>query len=116
MDSTVPAKDTLYVSQCLKGLEIYDLKVSLTTEGLHSGEFGGLVADSFRVLNKTLDRIEAPESGRLPEEFYLNMPPEIFSALWKFYQETDLRYGGEKKVSFKDYQRNCWEPSMAVIS
>lgn len=57
MDSTVPNYDTFYLTQSLKRVEVYDFKVSLITTGLHSGEFGGIVADSFRVLNHALDKI-----------------------------------------------------------
>lgn len=57
MDSTIPKYDNFYVSQSLKGLETYDLQISLTKTGLHSGEFGGLVADSYRVFSSTMDRI-----------------------------------------------------------
>lgn len=49
MDSVVPTYDSFYLSRSLKGVEVYDLETSLTTNGLHSGEFGGIVADSFRV-------------------------------------------------------------------
>lgn len=57
MDSIVPSYEGFYLSKSLKGLEIYDLETSLTTNGLHSGEFGGVVADSFRVFQDTLNKI-----------------------------------------------------------
>lgn len=57
MDSTVPSYDNFYLTKSLKGVEVYDLYVSLTTTGLHSGEFGGIVGDSYRVLSKLMDRI-----------------------------------------------------------
>lgn len=60
MDSVVPSYDSLYLSRSLKGHEVYDLETSLLVTGLHSGEFGGIVADSFRVLNDLLSRIQNP--------------------------------------------------------
>ena len=54
MDSVVPSYDGFYLSKSLKGFDVYDIKTSLTTNGLHSGEFGGIVADSFRVFQDTL--------------------------------------------------------------
>lgn len=78
MDSVVPSYDSLYLSRSLKGLDYYDLETSLTVSGLHSGEFGGLIADSFRVYNDLFNRIENPKTGRLPDDFYYNLPVDYY--------------------------------------
>lgn len=57
MDSIVPSYEGFFLSRSLKGSEVYDLETSLITKGLHSGEFGGLVADSYRVFHNALNRI-----------------------------------------------------------
>lgn len=79
MESTVPNYNSFYLTSSLKGFEKYDLKVSLISTGLHSGEFGGIVADSYRVLSDMMNRIEEPKTGKLNPKFYLNCPPEYYS-------------------------------------
>lgn len=70
MDSVVPSYDSFYLSRSLKGEDFYDLSTTLTTKGIHSGEFGGLVADSFRVFNDVYSLLENYNNGRVDNELY----------------------------------------------
>ena len=49
----------------LRGMVIADLKVEILREGVHSGDAGGVVPDTFRILRRLLDRIEDPDTGEL---------------------------------------------------
>jgi acetylornithine deacetylase/succinyl-diaminopimelate desuccinylase-like protein len=69
LDSWAPDEQRLWVTTSLRGLVQGRLRVDVLTEGIHSGQAGGIVPSSFRVLRHLLDRIEDPATGRmrLPE-------------------------------------------------
>lgn len=69
LDSGCGDYERLWVTTSLRGLVNGDLNVSVLRDGVHSGNGGGIVPSSFRILRRLLDRIEDPESGalRLPE-------------------------------------------------
>ena len=46
-----------------------DLKVECGVTGYHSGEVGGLVPETFRILRSLLDRIDDVETGNVHEDF-----------------------------------------------
>lgn len=70
------------MTSSLRGLVAGTLRVELLTEGCHSGcdislcvpflsltlsrSYSGLVADTFRILRRTLDRLEDPDTGSTP--------------------------------------------------
>jgi len=65
LDSGCGNYDQLWITTSLRGIVAGSLSVQLISEGVHSGDAGGLVADSFRVLRRVLDRLEDAESGRV---------------------------------------------------
>ena len=52
----------------------FDLKVEGAIEKYHSGEFGGMIPDTFRVVRHLLSRIDDGESGKPSEEFSVEVP------------------------------------------
>jgi len=51
------------------------LKVSILTEGSHSGHASGIVPDSFRIIRQLLSRVEDEKTGEiLPRDFYAEIP------------------------------------------
>ena len=69
LDSGCGNYEQLWSTTSLRGILTADLKVSLLTEGVHSGDASGVVPDSFRVLRTLLSRIEDETTGEmlLPE-------------------------------------------------
>ncbi len=65
LDSGCGNYEQLWSTTSLRGMVLGTLRVSVLSEGVHSGDAGGLVPDSFRVLRHLLTRIEDPETGRL---------------------------------------------------
>lgn len=65
LDSGCGDWDHLWVTTSLRGLIDLVLRVDILTEGVHSGNAGGIVPSSFRILRSLLDRIENPETGEL---------------------------------------------------
>lgn len=77
LDSWAPDDARLWLTTSLRGLLQARLRVDVLTEGVHSGQAGGVVPSSFRVLRHLLDRIEDPATGRMRlPELAAEVPPE----------------------------------------
>jgi len=74
LDSGCGNYDQLWSTTSLRGNIIGVLEVELLTEGVHSGAGSGVVASSFRVIRKLLDRLEDVDTGAL-------RPPELTTAI-----------------------------------
>src|SRR6185295_12102241 len=57
--------DALWVTTSLRGLVLGTLRVSLLTEGVHSGDGTGVIAASERVVRALLDRLEDSGTGAI---------------------------------------------------
>lgn len=67
----------MWLASSLRGLIEAELEVSLIKEGVHSGHGSGVFADSFRVANMLLARLEDAATGKfIPHEFYGIIPQE----------------------------------------
>lgn len=55
----------LWNTTSLRGLVGGDLMVEVLTEGVHSGDAGGIVPSSFRILRQLIDRIEGVTDGSI---------------------------------------------------
>jgi acetylornithine deacetylase/succinyl-diaminopimelate desuccinylase-like protein len=69
LDSGAGNYDQLWVTTSLRGLVNGTLSVEILTEGVHSGDAGGVVPSSFRIARQLLDRLDDSRTGavRLPE-------------------------------------------------
>src|SRR6478752_625141 len=77
LDSGAGNYEQLWVTTSLRGLVNGTLSVSILTEGVHSGDAGGVVPSSFRIARKLLDRLEDATNGWiLPSAFHAQIPPE----------------------------------------
>lgn len=76
LDSGCADWERLWVTTSLRGLIDLVVRVDVLTEGVHSGNAGGVVPSSFRILRGLLDRIEDPATGslRIPE-LQVEIPP-----------------------------------------
>jgi acetylornithine deacetylase/succinyl-diaminopimelate desuccinylase-like protein len=77
LDSGAGNYDQLWVTTSLRGLVNGTLSVSILTEGVHSGDAGGVVPSSFRIARELLDRLDDSRTGAVkPGEFASAIPPE----------------------------------------
>src|SRR5437763_1994680 len=77
LDSGCGDYERLWATTSLRGLVGGTLTVEVLTEGVHSGDAGGIVPSSFRIARKLLDRLEDATTGRvLPVAFHAPIPPE----------------------------------------
>ncbi|MGH7814642.1 MAG: M20 family metallopeptidase [Candidatus Binataceae bacterium] len=65
----------LWCTTSLRGLVGGTLKAKVLSEGVHSGDAGGIVPDSFRIARMLLSRIEDEQTGRIiAREFHAPIP------------------------------------------
>ncbi|MDB5108290.1 MAG: family metallo-hydrolase [Candidatus Binatus sp.] len=75
LDSGCGNYDQLWCTTSLRGLIGGRLKVEVLTEGMHSGDAGGIVPDTFRIVRQLLSRIEDEKTGKiLVPDFYVTIP------------------------------------------
>lgn len=65
LDSGAGNYEQLWMTTSLRGNVVGQLSVELISEGLHSGNASGIVADSFRVARAVLSRIEDEDTGEI---------------------------------------------------
>jgi acetylornithine deacetylase/succinyl-diaminopimelate desuccinylase-like protein len=77
LDSGCGNYDQLWLTTSLRGILTGDLRVEVLREGVHSGDAGGVVPETFRVVRQLLDRLDDPATGRIrPEALWVEIPPE----------------------------------------
>ncbi len=75
LDSGCGNYDQLWLTTSLRGLVGGKLQVEVLTEGVHSGDAGGVVPDSFRIVRQLLSRVEDEATGKvLAPEFHAKIP------------------------------------------
>ncbi len=77
LDSGCANYEQLWSTTSLRGLVIGELSVSLLTEGVHSGDGTGVIAQSERVVRILLDRLDDSKTGNVKlKELYTKIPKE----------------------------------------
>lgn len=77
LDSGCLDYDRLWVTTSLRGLLAGQLDVSITTEGVHSGDASGVVPSTFRIARMLLSRLEDETTGEvLLPAVRVPMPPD----------------------------------------
>jgi len=77
LDSGCGDYERMWSTTSLRGLVGGDLVVEILREGVHSGDAGGIVPDSFRIARAVLARLEDQATGEIvPKAFHTEIPPE----------------------------------------
>jgi acetylornithine deacetylase/succinyl-diaminopimelate desuccinylase-like protein len=77
LDSGCGNYEQLWCTTSLRGLAGGNLKVSVLSEGVHSGDASGVVPSSFRLLRQILSRFEDEATGRITVEgLHVEIPAE----------------------------------------
>jgi acetylornithine deacetylase/succinyl-diaminopimelate desuccinylase-like protein len=80
LDSGAGNYDQLWATTSLRGLVNGTLRVDILTEGVHSGDAGGVVPSSFRVARQLLDRVDDSRTGVVKSrDFACEIPAERLS-------------------------------------
>jgi acetylornithine deacetylase/succinyl-diaminopimelate desuccinylase-like protein len=76
LDSGAGDYERVWVTTSLRGLVNGTLKVGMLTEGVHSGDAGGVVPSSFRVARQLLDRIDDSGTGVVKSDSFKTEIPQ----------------------------------------
>jgi acetylornithine deacetylase/succinyl-diaminopimelate desuccinylase-like protein len=74
MDSGAFDYEQLWMTSSLRGICILDIDIQIGVNGYHSGEVGGIVPETFRVLRQLLDRLDDPKTGKVAEALHCPAP------------------------------------------
>lgn len=74
LDSGAGSYDTFWMTTSLRGLLMTKIKITSLTEGVHSGNGGGICSDTFRVFRHLLSSIEDDVTGRIIDDFQVKIP------------------------------------------
>ncbi|MEX2524560.1 MAG: M20/M25/M40 family metallo-hydrolase, partial [Gammaproteobacteria bacterium] len=125
LDSGCGNYDQLWCTTSLRGLIGGELNIKVLTEGVHSGDAGGVVPSSFRILRQLLNRIEDPANGRVgAREFNVDIPETrlqqaelaaevLGDAVW-----SKFPFIGTMRPALEDPKElilnRTWRPALAV--
>jgi acetylornithine deacetylase/succinyl-diaminopimelate desuccinylase-like protein len=126
LDSGAGDYNRLWETTSLRGLVDGTLEVKVLDDGVHSGNFGGAVPTSSRIMRELLGRIEDAKTGRiLPKEFHVDIPEERQEQIRKFAPIVvkellaDLEHSGATGFVTKNpeelIQNVTWEPTLEII-
>ncbi len=77
LDSGCGNYDQMWCTTSLRGMAAGTLRVDTLTQGVHSGDAGGVVPSSFRIIRQLLERLEDAADGRIiPHVFNASIPDE----------------------------------------
>ena len=88
LDSGAGNYEQMWLTTSLRGNLVANLEVSVISEGVHSGDAGGIVPSSFRVARQLLDRIEDVATGRVHLDGFEVEIPEARKAQAKIAAEV----------------------------
>ena len=74
MDSGAFDYDSLWLTSSLRGINIVKLTVEFAKGGYHSGEVGGIIPETFRVMRNLLDRVDNSLTGMVVDDFQVEIP------------------------------------------
>ena len=125
MDSGAFDYEQMWMTSSLRGICIIDATIECGAAGYHSGEVGGIVPETFRVVRTLLDRLDSKETGDVCAELQCEAPQwkkDEAKAMAKLAGPTmHDKYpvlDGVKYCSQDDlealYLKSTWQPNMSI--
>ena len=74
LDSGAFDYNQLWITSSLRGICILDMTVEIGCAGYHSGEVGGIVPETFRVVRQLIDRLDNSETGEVCDDLKVEVP------------------------------------------
>lgn len=125
MDSGCFDYERIWLTSSLRGICILDLTVEIGAAGYHSGETGGIVPETFRVVRQLIDRLDDAVTGNVCAELKVDPPA------WKLEEAKAMaaaagnsmysKYAiveGAQWCNMDDlekmYLNNTWEPNLSI--
>ncbi|MBU3916308.1 M20/M25/M40 family metallo-hydrolase, partial [bacterium] len=127
LDSGCGNYDQLWLTTSLRGIAMGEIRVDLLKEGIHSGNGSGVIASSFRVLRKLLNRIEDVDTGEIKvKDLYAEIPPirleqaeKVADVIGSDFANSFPLLDGVETVSSDPIDlilNRTWRPSLSVIA
>lgn len=110
----------------MRGLCSFKLTAEIATQGTHSGLAGGILPDTWRIINLLIRRLEDPETGKVIDDFHVPIPDYFFEEAKqvaelvgdKLYSDFHL-HEGVTPISKEDvanmYLNGRWRPSLTIV-
>lgn len=125
MDSGAFNYDQLWLTSSLRGVCIVELTVEFAKGGYHSGEVGGIIPETFRVMRNLLDRVDNSETGRVVDDFQVEIPQwakdeSVFMAnlsgatMHSKYDYVDGCLPMDHDNLPEMYLNNTWRPNLSI--
>jgi acetylornithine deacetylase/succinyl-diaminopimelate desuccinylase-like protein len=124
LDSGAFDYNQLWLTSSLRGITLCDVTVKAAKGGYHSGEVGGIVPETFRVMRHLLDRIDNSETGDVIKELETELPeyalPEAKRMAELMKSDLAAKYKMEDGVKFCSddmetmYLNNTWKANLSV--
>lgn len=125
LDSGCYDYDHFYQTTTLRGNSKIKITIKTMNISQHSGVCSGVFPDVFRIFRTQLDRLEDPKTGRLIDELYGNIPPELYADACKltdhlgpsFFDAYPVIDGMQftSKSALDNYLNKTMRPSLTVI-
>lgn len=69
LDSGCLDYERLWITSSFRGVAILDMEIQAAENGYHSGEVGGVVPETFRIVRTLLDRLDDFKTGDMVDQF-----------------------------------------------
>ena len=125
MDSGALSYDSLWLTSSLRGVINMDLTVEAGAQGYHSGELGGIMPETFRVMRELLSRVDNSGTGVCCAELQPEIPASARkeaetiakssgNAMYKDYKLCkNVKYMNQTNLK-EMYLANTWRPGLAI--
>jgi acetylornithine deacetylase/succinyl-diaminopimelate desuccinylase-like protein len=125
MDSGALDYEQLWLTSSLRGIAIVDVTVEAGKIGYHSGEVGGVVPETFRIVRQLLDRLDDSVTGLVIPELHVEVPEvkrkEAQFIAEKYGKKVYNKFPMHEGVEYVDqdnieqlYLNKVWSPNMAI--
>ena len=126
MDSGGPDYEHIWMTEALRGLVSGTLSVKGAHEGIHSGNSGGSIPSSFRIMRILLDRVEDAITGRvLIPEMHVDISSEtrdkaialaeiVGNSIWEQFPTVESLVPVAETTEDMIIAMN-WEPTLSII-
>jgi acetylornithine deacetylase/succinyl-diaminopimelate desuccinylase-like protein len=82
LDSGCGNYEQMWLTNSLRGVITGSLRVRILNEGVHSGDAGGVIASTFRIIRIILDRLEDADTGDVrPRWMYVDIPKPVMDGV-----------------------------------
>jgi len=125
MDSGAFDYESLWMTSSLRGICIIDCTVECGAGGYHSGEVGGIVPETFRIVRTLLNRLDNSETGEVtaelqsePPQWKLDEAKHLAALAGKEIYEKYKIVEGAEWMNMNDleklYLKGTWEANMSI--